>query len=145
MPYLLRVAINNNTNTNLGKEYNEFKIFGNDYTTKDKTCIRDYIHVVDLAKAHVKSLNIIDNIIGNEKINVGTGKGTSVLELINTFQNTNNIKLQYTYTNRRDGDLENVYCNANKATELLKWKSEKTIEDICKDAWNWQKNNPNGY
>lgn len=111
-------------------------IFGNNYNTRDGTCIRDFIHVVDLAKGHVLSMSKM-NKPGFYVYNLGTGKGTSVLEFINTFEKVNNTKIDYTFGNRRDGDLEIVYANVNKAYKELNWKTELTIEDVCKDGSNF--------
>jgi UDP-glucose 4-epimerase len=127
MPYLLKVA--NGT-------YPELKIFGNDYESEDGTCVRDFIHVVDLAKAHLKSIEYLnkDNL---EIFNIGTGKGTSVLELVNTFINVNNIKLKYSFGPKREGDIPKMYCDASKAKYVLKWEPTKTIENICFDSFNF--------
>ena len=127
MPYLLRVA--NGT-------YPELKIFGNNYNTIDGTCIRDFIHVVDLAKAHVKSLEYLPN-SNLEIFNISSGIGTSVMELVNTFMKVNNISLPYKFTDRREGDIEQLYANPDKANNLLKWKTEKNINDICRDSYNF--------
>lgn len=137
MPYVTQVAV--------GKR-ECLTIFGNDYPTKDGTCTRDYIHVVDLAKGHVKA---IDYILRHEKVceifNLGTGTPYSVTEIVKTFERVNGIKVNHVYGDRRLGDLAECYANADKAWELLGWKTEKTLEDMCKDSWNWQKNNPDGY
>ena len=136
MPFIIKVALQKNTNKFFNKTYNELKIFGNNYNTKDKTCIRDYIHVVDLAKGHIAALN--NKTKGRYHVyNLGTGQGTTVLELINKFEKINNIKLPYKYIDRREGDLEEVYCITDKANTELGWKTELTIEDICKDSWNY--------
>ena len=137
MPYVTQVAV--------GKR-ERLTIFGNDYPTPDGTCRRDYIHVVDLAKGHVKA---IDYIIAQEKcceiINLGTGVPYSVTEIVETFERVNGIKVAHVYGPRRAGDLAELYANADKALEVLGWKTEKTLEDMCRDSWNWQKKNPNGY
>ncbi len=118
---------------------NELTIFGNDYNTPDGTNIRDYIHVVDLAKAHVKTLDYL-----NEKsnfcdsINIGTGTGTSVLEIVKTFEKVSNQKLNYTIGIRRPGDVEQIYASVDKAKKALNWQTELTVEDALRDAWNWQ-------
>lgn len=116
-------------------------VFGSDYDTPDGTNIRDYIHVVDLAKAHVKAL-----LFGNDKtdgfcevINLGTGKGSSVLEIIHTFEEVNDLKLNYEIGQRREGDVPQIYANAQKANDLLNWTCEFTIKDALKHAWNWEK------
>lgn len=116
-------------------------VFGNDYDTPDGTCIRDFIHVLDLAKAHVKALELL-----NEKqdsdyydvFNVGTGEGYTVLELINTFQEVNGVKLNYTIGPRREGDVEKIYAQSDKVNTIMKWKAEKTMAEALRDAWNWQ-------
>ena len=116
-------------------------VFGDDYNTKDGTNIRDYIHVVDLAKAHVKALQYLDD--SAEKkcsiFNLGTGKGTSVLELIIAFENINQLKLNYEIGPRRIGDVAQIYANAEKAKEALDWACEFTLEDALKHSWNWEK------
>ena len=120
------------------------QIFGNDYPTNDGTCIRDYIHVTDLAKGHLKALENLQN--GDLKIyNLGTGKGCSVLELVRAFEKVNNLTIPFKIAPRREGDVAVCYACADKAEQELGWKAEKTIEDMCRDAWRWQKNNPNGY
>jgi len=138
MPYILNVGKYNKTNNN----YNHLKVFGNDYDTVDGTCIRDYIHVGDLAKAHVKSLEkLLDNDLININIyNLGSGKGTSVLELINTFQSVNNVQVPYKFYPKRQGDIAQSYCIADKALKELDWKTEKTIDDMCRDSWNYISN-----
>ena len=120
----------------------QLTVFGNDYDTPDGTCIRDYIHVVDLAKAHVKSLEYLgsrkaDNFY--DVFNVGTGKGNSVLEVIKAFEKASGQKLIYRIGPRRTGDIVQIYGNVNKANKLLDWKTEMTLEDSLRDAWEWQK------
>ena len=137
MPYVTQVAV--------GKR-ECLTIFGNDYPTADGTCTRDYIHVVDLAKGHVKA---IDYILNNGKcceiFNLGTGTPYSVTEIVETFERVNGVKVNHVYGARRAGDLPECYANVDKALEVLGWKTEKTLEDMCRDSWNWQKQNPNGY
>lgn len=137
MPYVTQVAV--------GKR-ERLTIFGNDYPTPDGTCRRDYIHVVDLAKGHVKA---IDYILAHEDcceiINLGTGVPYSVTEIVETFERVNGIKVEHIYGPRREGDLAELYANADKALKVLGWKTEKSLEDMCRDSWNWQKKNPNGY
>lgn len=120
-------------------------VFGNDYPTKDGTGVRDYIHVVDLAKGHVAALEYADKHTGAEAINLGSGNGHSVLDVVNTFSSVNNIPVPYEIKPRRAGDLPEYYANAEKAKKLLNWTAELTLEDMCRDLWNWQSNNPNGY
>lgn len=118
------------------------RVFGNDYDTPDGTCIRDYIHVVDLAKAHIVALERIINNLNDEPyevFNIGTGKGNSVLEIIQTFEKVTQKKLNYIIDNRRPGDVEKVWADTTKANKILHWKAEKTIADALKDAWNWEK------
>jgi len=134
MPYLTQAAI--------GKQ-KSLTVYGNDYPTKDGSCLRDYIHVVDLAKAHVKSCQrLIDDVAADsyEYFNVGTGNGISVVELIQEFENTNAVKLDYTLGERRQGDAPELYADASKANEALQWKAEKTLADMVKDAWRWEQN-----
>jgi len=132
MPYILKVAT---------KELPILSVFGNDYDTKDGTGVRDYIHVVDLAKGHIKALEKAINSKGVEIYNLGTGTGYSVLDLINTFEKVNNIKVNYKIVERRPGDIAICYADPEKAEKELNWKAEKTIEDMCKDAYNFYKNN----
>ena len=117
-------------------------VYGNDYNTDDGTAVRDYIHVVDLAKAHVSALNrLINNkqLKKYEYFNVGTGKGHSVLEVIGAFEKANSLKISYEITDRRDGDIEIIYSDTKLSNDLLDWKSEMGIEDMMRSAWEWQK------
>ncbi len=128
------------TQTAIGKQ-EVLTVFGNDYPTPDGTCIRDYIHVCDLANAHVKA---VDFLLQQEKgilenINIGTGKGTSVKEIIETFEKETGVPLNWQYGPRRSGDVIEIFANAEKAWDLLGWKSELTIKDAIIDAWNWEK------
>lgn len=136
MPFITQVAV--------GKR-EKLSVFGNDYDTVDGTGVRDYIHVVDLAKGHIKALEKHMDFKGVEAYNLGTGKGVSVLELVNTFEKVNGVKIPYTISDRRPGDIATCFADASKAKKDLEWEAEKTIEDMCKDSWNWQKNNPQGY
>lgn len=136
MPYVTQVAV--------GKR-ECLTIFGKDYPTKDGTCTRDYIHVVDLAKGHVKAIDYILQHDCVEIVNLGTGTPYSVTEIVETFERVNGVKVNHVYGDRRPGDLPECYANADKALKLLGWKTEKTLEDMCRDSWNWQKQNPNGY
>jgi UDP-glucose 4-epimerase len=134
MPYLTQFAANKLEN---------FTVYGNDYSTKDGTCLRDYIHVVDLAKAHVKSCIYLlenSNIKSFDAINIGTGKANSVFELIAKFEEVNHVKLNYKIGNRRLGDAEVIYGSVDKAYNVLNWKAELTLNDMVRDAWNWQLN-----
>lgn len=130
MPYVMKVA---------SGKLEELSIFGNDYPTPDGTGVRDYIHVVDLAKGHVCALEKMKQ--GLNVYNLGSGKGVSVLELVNTFSKVNAIKVNYKIVGRRPGDLAEYYADPSKAYEELGWKTEKTLEDICRDSWNYEKNN----
>lgn len=120
-------------------------VMGNDYPTPDGTCLRDYIHVVDLAKGHVCAINYAKTNNGCDVFNLGTGVGYSVLDIINTFERVNNIKVPHEIVARRPGDLPMAYSNPEKAEKILGWKAEKTLDDMCRDSWNWQQKNPNGY
>ncbi len=136
-PYICQVA--------LGKR-EKLLVFGNDWATKDGTCIRDYIHVVDLANAHKCALDFLfNNKPQNLDLNIGTGKGTSVLELINTFSKVNKCIVNYEFTERRVGDIAQIIADTTKVKSLLKWKPEKNISDMCFDGFKWQKLNPEGY
>ena len=128
MPYVMKVA---------SGKLEVLSIFGNDYPTKDGTGVRDYIHVVDLAKGHVKALEKAPK--GLNIYNLGSGHGYSVLELVNTFERVNGVKVNYRIAPRRDGDLAGYYADADKAYKELGWKTEKSLEDICRDSWNFEK------
>ena len=115
-------------------------IFGNDYPTPDGTCQRDYLHVVDLAVGHLKALEFAANYEGVEAINLGTGNGVSVMELVNAFQKANDMELPYVFGPRRDGDLAAFWADAEKAKTLLGWEATHTVEDMCRSAWQFAKN-----
>lgn len=136
MPYVTQVAV--------GKR-EKLTIFGGDYATPDGTCRRDFIHVMDLAQAHVKAIEYAAEHKGVEIFNIGTGTPYSVLDIINTFEKVNGVKVNYEIGPRRAGDLPEVWANVDKANNILGWKAERTLEDMCRDAWNWQVKNPNGY
>lgn len=136
MPYITQVAV--------GK-LEELSVFGNDYDTPDGTGVRDYIHVVDLAKGHVKALDELLNHTGTNIYNLGTGEGYSVLNLVNAFEAATGKKIKYKVVARRQGDVAEVYANANLAQREINWKAEKSLEEMCQDSWRWQQNNPNGY
>ncbi len=135
MPYISRVAI--------GK-LPQLTVFGGDYDTKDGTCIRDYIHVVDLAKAHLCAVAKILDTTGIEAYNIGNGVGYSVLDIINAFEKASGKKLNYVIGDRREGDLPAFYADATKANNELNWHAEYDIEKMCADSWNFQKKNPDG-
>ena len=128
MPYITKVAKGVLPNLN---------VFGNDYPTKDGTGIRDFIHVVDLAKGHLKAIEYSVKHSGVEIFNLGTGNGYSVLELVNAFETVNNVEGPYVITERRPGDIAECYADASKAEKVLGWKAERKLEDMCKDAWNF--------
>lgn len=136
MPYISQVAV--------GK-LEKLSVFGNDYDTPDGTGVRDYIHVVDLAKGHVAAINFLENHKGEHVFNLGTGTGYSVLDIVNNFVKETGVDVPYVITDRRPGDVATVYADPSKSAEQLGWRAEKTIADMCRDTWNWQKNNPNGY
>ena len=141
MPYISQVAV--------GK-LKELQVFGDDYDTVDGTGVRDYIHVVDLANAHVKALEYLNNSTFDIKnlpliCNLGTGKGYSVLEIVNAFKQVNGVKVPYKIVARRDGDIAICYANSKKANKLLNWEAVRGIEQMCKDSWNWQSKNSKGY
>ncbi|MEG2275695.1 MAG: UDP-glucose 4-epimerase GalE [Clostridia bacterium] len=137
MPYVTQVAV--------GKR-EKLSVFGADYNTKDGTGVRDYIHVVDLAKGHVKAIEKLDeNIKGAKVYNIGTGIGYSVLDIVKTFEEVNNVPVKYEIVARRPGDIATCYADASLAKKELNWSAELSISDMCKDAWNFQKNNPQGY
>ena len=123
----------------------ELKVFGGDYDTPDGTCVRDYIHVVDLAKGHVCALKYAAEHPGIEAINLGTGVGYSVLDIINRFERSTGVKVPYVITERRPGDVPSYYANPEKAAKLLNWHTEKTLDDMCRDSWAFKSKNPNGY
>lgn len=136
MPLITQVA--------LGR-VDKLNIFGDDYDTHDGTGVRDYIHVVDLAKGHLKALNKILITKNISAYNLGTGIGYSVLEVINKFEKVTGKKIPYSITKRRPGDIAKIYADATKAYVELGWKAEKNLLDMCRDVWNWQVCNPNGY
>ncbi len=120
-------------------------VFGNDYDTHDGTGVRDYIHVVDLAKGHVKAIDYSAQHKGTEIFNLGTGTGYSVLDIVKAFSRVNNIDIPYEIKPRRAGDIAECYADASKAEKILGWTAEKGLDDMCRDSWNWQSNNVNGY
>lgn len=136
MPYITQVAVGRRE---------ELTIFGNDYPTKDGTCVRDYIHVVDLALGHVAALKALQEKWGLKIYNLGTGKGTSVLDLVNAFNRANNLNIKYHFGPRRPGDVVENYANADLAMKELGWKAIYDIDVMCKDAYHWQEKNPQGY
>ena len=136
MPYITQVAV--------GK-LEKLHVFGNDYDTPDGTGVRDYIHVVDLARGHVAALKAIEAGCGVDVYNLGTGTGYSVLDIVHAFEEVNGVEIPYVIDPRRPGDIAANYSSPEKAMEKLGWKAEFGIKEMCRDSWNWQKNNPNGY
>lgn len=136
MPYITQVAVGKRDHLN---------VYGDDYKTIDGTGVRDYIHVVDLAYGHVCALKKLSEKPGLVIYNLGTGRGTSVLELVHAFEKVNGIKIPYVICPRRPGDVDTNYADATKAFLEMNFKTRLTIEDACRDSWNWQRNNPNGY
>ena len=136
MPYISQVAIGR-------REY--LSIYGNDYDTHDGTGVRDYIHVLDLAKGHVAAVKYLEKNAGCEVFNLGTGTGYSVLDMVNAFVKVNGVDVPYKIVDRRPGDLATCYAEPGKSAEILGWKAENNLEDMVRDAWNWQSQNPNGY
>ena len=136
MPYIAQVAV--------GRR-DHLTVYGGDYPTKDGTCRRDYIHVMDLANGHLKAVEYAADHKGVEVFNLGTGTPYSVLEIIHAFESANDIKIKYEIGERRAGDLPEFWANSEKAEKVLGWKTKRTLEDMCRDTWNWQKNNPQGY
>lgn len=136
VPYITQVAI--------GK-LRVLNIFGSDYETPDGTGVRDYIHVVDLAAGHIKALQKLNENPGNVVYNLGTGKGYSVLEIINTFSKVTGKEIPYRFVERRPGDVAVSYADPSKANNELSWSAKYGLEEMCTDAWRWQRNNPEGY
>ena len=136
MPYITQVAIGR-------REF--LSVYGNDYDTHDGTGVRDYIHVVDLARGHVAAVKYITAHKGCEVFNLGTGVGYSVLDMVNTFQTVNGVSVPYEIVARRPGDIATCYADPAKSEKVLGWKAEHTLADMCRDSWNWQSKNPNGF
>lgn len=136
MPFITQVAV--------GKRA-ELQIFGNDYPTADGTGVRDYIHVTDLALGHVAALQHLSKGQGFDTFNLGSGEGLSVLDIVTRFAAVNHIEVPYKFAARRPGDVARYFADPSKAKVVLNWQTEKTLDDIVRDSWNWQKNNPNGY
>ena len=136
MPYVTQVAS--------GKR-ERLRVWGNDYPTVDGTGVRDYIHVMDLAEGHVKAIEKLNEEKGVLIYNLGTGQGVSVLQLVHAFEKANHLTIPYDICPRRAGDIAEFYADASKAEREMNWKATRTIEDMCRDSWNWQKQNPQGY
>lgn len=136
MPYITQVAV--------GK-LEKLKIFGSDYKTHDGTGVRDYIHVMDLAAGHIKALENLSSDPGIDAFNLGTGKGSSVLDVVHAFEKANSVEIPYELVPRRPGDAAICFADPTKAEKELSWKTERNLEDMCRDAWNWQTKNPGGF
>ena len=136
MPYISQVAAGRRE---------KLSVFGNDYDTPDGTGVRDYLHVVDLAKGHVAAMDYLVTHTGTEVFNLGTGTGYSVLDMVHAFEKANGLTIPYVIAPRRPGDLATVYADPSKSHEVLHWRADLTLEDMCRDSWNWQKQNPYGY
>ena len=136
LPYVAKVA---------SGQLPYLSVFGNDYPTPDGTGVRDYIHVVDLAKAHLKALERAKNVTGVEHFNIGTGVGYSVLDIVRAYEKATGLTVNYKIVDRRPGDIATCYADPKKAYEVLGWKAENDIDDMCRDLANWTKQNPNGY
>ncbi|MBO4862283.1 MAG: UDP-glucose 4-epimerase GalE [Firmicutes bacterium] len=136
MPYISQVAV--------GRR-DHLSVYGDDYDTKDGTGVRDYIHVMDLAEGHVKAVEYAMEHTGEAVFNLGTGTGYSVLEIVKAFEKASGVKIPYVITDRRPGDLAELYSDPSKSAEQLHWTAKRGLEEMCRDTWNWQKNNPNGY
>lgn len=136
VPYICQVAVGRRK---------ELSIFGKDYPTPDGTAIRDYIHVVDLAHGHLRALEFLDLSPGFTPINLGTGRGTSVLDMLQTFERVNRLRVAHRFVGRRPGDTVVTYADSKRAAHLLGWQAQLGLDDMCRDAWNWQRANPDGY
>jgi len=136
MPYISQVAVGRRT---------ELQIFGGDYPTPDGTGVRDYIHVVDLARGHIAALDWLRQHNGVHTFNLGTGQGKSVLEVVRAFEAVSGLHIPYRIVNRRLGDIAQCYADPSRAERELGWKAQRSIADMCRDAWNWQAKNPRGY
>lgn len=136
MPYISQVAV--------GK-LAKLRVFGNDYNTRDGTGLRDYIHVADLARAHVNAVDYAAKTKGCEAINIGTGDGATVLEVVRAFEAASGRTIPYEIHPRRAGDIDAFYANPEKAKKLLNWQAKLSLEEMCRDAWHWQSKNPDGY
>ena len=136
MPYISQTAVG---------RLKCLSVFGNDYPTHDGTGVRDYIHVVDLAQGHAAAVDYLMNHTGEAVFNLGTGVGYSVLDMVKAFEDANGVSVPYRIVGRRAGDLAVCYADPSRSAEVLHWKAERTLTDMCRDSWNWQKNNPRGY
>ena len=136
LPYVVKVA---------SGKYDHLNVFGNDYNTHDGTGVRDYIHVVDLADAHLKALDRAKQVTGIEHFNIGTGNGYSVLDVVKAYEKATGLTVKYEICPRRPGDIDECYADPTKAYTILGWKAKYDIDKMCLDSANWQKKNPDGY
>ena len=136
MPFIAQVAVGRRDHLN---------VFGNDYNTPDGTGVRDYIHVVDLARGHVAAIEYMQTHRGENVFNLGTGQGYSVLDMVKAFERVTGVKIPYEIAPRRPGDLATVYSSPDKSAQLLGWKAQYNLDDMCRDTWAWQSKNPMGY
>ena len=136
MPFISQVACG---------RLQQLQIFGDDYPTSDGTGVRDFIHVMDVAEGHVHAIGYLDNSPGLSKINLGTGNGISVKELIKAFEEVNQVAIPFKVVARREGDLASVYADASLARQILGWEAQRSVKEMCLDTWRWQQNNPKGY
>ncbi len=136
MPYISQVAVG---------RLEKLSVYGNDYDTHDGTGVRDYIHVVDLAKGHVAAIQFTQENLGCEAFNLGTGNGYSVLDMVNAFEKVNGVPVPYQIVDRRPGDIATCYASPDKSAQMLNWRAEKNLEDMCRDTWKWQSANPKGF
>jgi UDP-glucose 4-epimerase len=136
MPYISQVAVG---------QLDHLRVWGSDYPTPDGTCIRDYIHVTDLARGHLRAMEKLAGGPGLLIHNLGTGQGSSVLDVIHAFESANGLEIPYRLCDRRPGDIPAVWADPRQAERDLGWKAERSLEDMCRDAWNWQRSNPEGY
>ena len=127
------------------KRRSHLNVFGSDFPTPDGTGVRDYVHVVDIAKGHTAALKALPNISGFRPFNLGSGKGTSVLEMVHAFEKASGVEIPMQMKDRRPGDVAAMYCNPERAWKELGWKTERSVLEMCEDLWKFQKNNPNGY
>jgi UDP-glucose 4-epimerase len=135
-PFITQVAVGKRERLN---------VWGKDWDTPDGTGVRDYLHVVDLALGHVRALEAIDRLPGFTPVNLGTGSGTSVLQMVEAFEQANGVKIPYVFAPRRPGDIAACWADPARATQLLQWRAERTLAQMCADGWRWQRQNPNGY
>ena len=136
MPHICQVAVG---------RLDKLSIYGNDYDTPDGTGVRDYLHVVDLAQGHVKALQHLAELPGLALFNLGAGRGYSVLEMVRSFEHATGIRIPHAVAPRRPGDIGSYYADVGRAADVLGWRAERSLEQMCADAWRWQSQNPDGY